>query len=288
MLPQKPQGSDWSRAEVEAIVDDYLHMLTQELSGQQYNKSAHRKALSLRLNGRSDKSIEYKCANISAVMIDLGCPFILGYKPRGNVQSLLYEVVEDRISRHRLFDEAARSAVEQPAVAPLRADFDSVMVDAPALKSRLEEEPVPYRPKFRGTVRDYLDREARNRSLGQAGEGFVLAFERDRLWRLGCSKLSDRVEHVAPTQGDGLGFDVLSFEPDGRERFIEVKTTAFGMQTPFYISRNEVEFSKQNAKQFQLYRLFEFRRAPRMFSLGGSVQDRCRLDPVTYLARVGV
>lgn len=278
---------DWSREEVDAIVDDYLHMLTQELSGQQYSKTAHRKALAQRLRDRSDASIEFKHGNISAVLIDLGCPYIVGYKPRSNVQSLLYDVVEDRLGRNPLFDQAARSAVEQPAVAPLLTDYQSALVDAPGSPLGAELQKGPYRPRFRGVVRDYLDREARNRSLGEAGEGFVVAYERARLWKLGCASLSDRVEHVAATRGDGLGFDVLSFEPDGRERFIEVKTTAFGKQTPFFITRNEVEFSKVYAPQFRLYRLFEFRKTPRMFALEGAVSERCLLDPVTYLARVG-
>lgn len=47
--------------------------------------------------------------------------------------------------------------------------------------------------------RDYLEREARNRSLGLAGELLVM---------------------------DGAGYDILSFDTDGRERFIEVKTRA--------------------------------------------------------------
>jgi len=287
MATASAQGSDWSRAEVEAIVDDHLHMLMQELSGQQYSKTAHRKGLSLRLNGRSDGSIEFKHANISSVLIDLGCPYIVGYKPRSNAQALLFDVVEERIARDQVFDQAARRAVEQPAVAPLYADYGSALVAAPAALPRAETERGAYRPQFRGVVRDYLDREARNRSLGEAGEGFVVAYERARLRKLGCATLGDRVEHVAATRGDGLGFDVLSFEPDGRERFIEVKTTAFGKQTPFYISRNEVEFSKVYAPQFRLYRLFEFRRTPRMFALEGSVSERCLLDPVSFLARAG-
>lgn len=53
------------------------------------------------------------------------------------------------------------------------------------------------------------------------------------------------------------------------------------------LGRNEVEFSKVHAPQFRLYRLFEFRKAPRMFALEGSVSERCLLDPVSYLARVG-
>ncbi len=135
-----------------------------------------------------------------------------------------------------------------------------------------------------GAKRDYLAREARNRSLGDAGEAFVLAFERHRLHVEGKSRLSEKVEQVSKTKGDGLGFDVLSFELDGRERYIEVKTTAFGKETPFFISRNEVEFASSFAGQFHLYRLFEFRRQPRMFDLTGPIADKVRLNPITFLA----
>jgi Domain of unknown function (DUF3883) len=48
---------------------------------------------------------------------------------------------------------------------------------------------------------------------------------------------------------------------------IEVKTTAFGKETPFFITRGEVAFAKEHDDQFQLYRLFDFRREPRMFTL---------------------
>jgi hypothetical protein len=75
---------DWSREEVEAIVADYLQMLTMELAGQSYSKTAHRQQLQSKLNNRSDGSIEFKHGNISAALIDLGFPYIRGYKPRTN------------------------------------------------------------------------------------------------------------------------------------------------------------------------------------------------------------
>jgi hypothetical protein len=280
--------SDWSREEVEAIVADYFHMLTQELSGQTYSKAEHRRALQEKLRNRSEGSVGRKHSNISAVLVELGCPYISGYKPLANYQQLLFEVIEARLVGDRAFDQSALAATELPAATPLQADLSVVVADAPKLVAGIEEKRdtrLRQRGARTGVVRDYLAREARNRSLGSAGEAFIVAYERYRLHSSGASRLSDRVEHVAATKGDGLGFDVLSFELDGAERFIEVKTTAFGRETPFFVSRGELRFSQEAGDQFHLYRLFEFRRSPRFFDLQGSVQANCILDPVSYLAR---
>jgi hypothetical protein len=274
----------WTREEVEATVADYLHMLTQELAGQSYNKTEHRRALQQKLDNRPEGAIERKHQNISAILLELGCPWIAGYKPLSNYQRLLFEIVEQQVAVNPLFDQVALKAADQPAAPPLLSDFKKVLVPSPTVSQRAKQERAPYL-REQGFKRDYLAREARNASLGHAGEEFAVAYERARLRALGKKTLSDRVEHVTLTKSDGLGFDVLSFEETGRERFIEVKTTSFAKETPFFISRNEVEFSKFFAKQFQLYRLFEFRKLPRMFSLTGAISDNCILDPVTYLGR---
>jgi hypothetical protein len=274
----------WSHEEVEATVADYLHMLTLELSGQAYNKTEHRRILQTKLRNRSEGSIERKHQNISAVLIDLGCPYISGYKPLSNYQALLFDVVQERLAQDQLFDRSAISAAEQPAVMPLVPDLN-FLVDPPPSRTEVSEPSAPYFVGTKGIQRDYLAREAQNRSLGAAGEEFVVAYERSRLKTLGSHKLSDKVEQVSRTKGDGLGFDILSFEPDGRERFVEVKTTAFGKETPFFISRNEADFSAAFADQFHLYRVFDFRKQPRMFDLSGRIHDKVRLDPVSYLAR---
>jgi len=109
-------------------------------------------------------------------------------------------------------------------------------------------EPAVYAPRFSPAKRDYFAQEAWNRTLGRAGELFMLDLEARRLHAAGKKTLSSRVEHVAVTQGDGLGYDVLSFEENGSERLIEVKTTAFGELTPFF-SRNELERSKTDAER---------------------------------------
>lgn len=278
------QGESWSPLEVEACVADYLEMLTLELNGQRYSKAGHAKALMQKLDGRSRASIEFKHCNVSSVMLSLGYPYINGYKPRSNYQALLLEIVEEQARHDLALQDAAQAAVLQPALAVAVEAPENVWVPAP--KPRLvREEALPYMPNFSAARRDYLAQESRNRSLGRAGELFVLELEARRLHEAGKKVLSERVEHVATTQGDGLGFDVLSYEENGCERFIEVKTTAFGELTPFYVSRNEIARSEKDANQYRLYRLFDFRKKPRLFNLGGPIAAHCQLDAVSYLAR---
>lgn len=278
-------GEVWSDIEVEAVISDYLHMLLLQESGQRYNKSEHRRQLMSKLSGRSDGSVELKHQNISAVLLELGYPWISGYKPRGNYQRALYEKLVSRLKSDRKIDEVVSSAVEQPAIVPLVSSYESFLVDAPKAE-KVSDSNEEYRVKERhGIRRDYLAVEAHNRSLGSAGEEFVLNYERYRLRQFGKAKLSERVEHISNTKGDGLGFDILSFDIDGTEKYIEVKTTAFGKEAPFYVTRNELSFSKEEPEKFSLYRLFEFRKKPKMFSMVGPISERCLLDPVSYLAR---
>ena len=276
-------SSDWAPEEVAATVAAYLRMLTMELTGQAYNKSEHRRALHQLLPGRSDGAIEFKHCNISAVMIELGFPHIPGYKKRRNFQrQALFEEVTRQIAVRPQLEEAARKAVELPAESPLIERFDAVRVEPPPLELKVRE-PEAYRPSAL-SQRDYLAREARNQSLGLAGEEFVVHYERWRLIQRGHERLADRIEHTSRVRGDGAGYDVLSFEEDGRERFIEVKTTAYEKETPFFISDGELAFANSHELEFRLYRVFEFRRAPRMFELRGRPDRHCRLDPTTYRA----
>jgi Domain of unknown function (DUF3883) len=281
--PMSNQERAWTRHENELIVADYLQMLTKELSGQKYNKAERARALMPLLNNRSKSSIEFKRANISAVMIELGFPSVSGYKPRANFQrDGLVDVVSEQVKHLPMLDKAAELAVDRPADLPESVEFKKLLVDAPKRQSRVEEA----RPGYvrRAVKRDYFERESRNRSLGKAGELFIVQYEQWRLVQLGVGQLADGVRHVAEVDGDGLGYDVLSFEPDGRERFIEVKTTAHDAATPFFVSSNEVAFAKEASDRFRLYRLYHFRTAPKFFELPGAIEQHCHLDPATFRA----
>jgi len=277
----------WAAHELALIVADYLAMLTLELNGQPYKKAERRRRLITQLDRRSESAIEFKHCNISSIMIELGYPYIAGYQPRSNVQGALYDELERQLHRFAALDEAAIAAVQRPVlVQDAEAfDFDEVLKSPPPPRTPHQvQEPSPAYTR-RATRRDYLERETMNRSLGNAGELFALKFEKWRLAKLGFEKLSEKVEHVSATRGDGLGFDILSFEPDGKERFVEVKTTSFGQTTPFFVSANEAAFAREKGNQFRLYRLYDFRKMPRLFELPGAIEKHCRLDPSTYRAQ---
>ena len=114
----------------------------------------------------------------------------------------------------------------------------------------------------------------------------MLNFERARLLSLGKDSLAGRIEHTSRVRGDGEGYDILSFEESGSERLIEVKTTKYGKETPFFVSSNEVAVSESHATEFHLYRLFGFRVAPRLFTVSGALQTTCWLSASSYLANV--
>jgi uncharacterized protein DUF3883 len=277
---------DWSPEEVAATVADYLVMLDHELRREPYNKKDHNRHLQSLLHARSAGAIEFKHANISAVLIELGFPYIDGYKPRANYQQLLKDEVAAQLARDVPLTLVAETIVESPATANLQIDdLSDIIVPAPVRdrdRSRGYERRAPAFVQ-RAPI-SYLERESRNASLGAAGEALALEVEDRRLRSAGHKQLAERIEHVSRSQGDGLGYDILSFETDGRERLIEVKTTSFGAMTPFFASKREVAVSEERAQNFNLYRVFKFSEAPKIFILQGSLRDSCDLDAVQFRA----
>ena len=167
-----------------------------------------------------------------------------------------------------------------------RAEILGVLVPAPQRERKIGSVYEGVGRTMRPRRVNFLAQEAANRDLGSRGEEFVMAFEHARLWKAGARALADRVEHVSRTRGDGLGFDVLSYEKSGKERLIEVKTTRFGLHTPFYASRNEVVVSEERRKEYFVYRLCRFSADRKMFLLNGSIRETCSLEPTQFLASV--
>lgn len=274
-------GQDWSHEEVEATVRDYFEMLRHEASGQPFNKAQHNESLRNKLRARSKGSIEMKHQNISAVLDQIGLPYIRGYKPRSNFQDLLREVVLAHVNQEQPTLQKIVDAIEEQTE-PGNKLYQGVLVEPPVPESM----PTPRRRQRLPRKLDYAARDERNRSLGKSGEAWVVGFEEYRLIEANCGDLASNIDWVSERCGDGTGYDVMSFEEDGISRFIEVKTTNGGSLTPFIVSQNELEFSQETEDAFCLYRVFEFSKSPRLFIVRGALDEILHLEAMDYRGRL--
>lgn len=276
-------GDAWDWLECEAVVSDYFAMMELELKGERYNKSLHRRELQTKLNNRTDGAIEFKHQNISAILIEMGYPYISGYKPAFNYQQQLKDIVFMRLTEDRqLLEKQVDSFIDQEPPLINDLDWSNVVESAP------EKTPLSHQPgtrEFTPRFYNFAEREVNNRRMGERGEEFALQFEKNRLQLLNRDDLAKEVEWISKKKGDGAGYDIRSFNPkNDDELFIEVKTSNCGKYQPFYISENEVAFSKENSTQYSLYRVFNFKRAPKLFILPGDIAHNVHLVVNTYKA----
>lgn len=281
----------WSDAENDHIVADYFDMLSAELAGIRYNKTAHRNALIQKLENRSHGSIEFKHQNISAVMLGLNQPWIEGYKPAKQFQLSLVDAILRRSDTFNDWNKAASNArinSGEPSGVSKKSfrDPGSLYVGpAPTLKNR----PPDIDPKFGSEIaRRYnaAERDEYNRALGEAGEEFTLEFERISLRSVGRSDLATQIQWTSKVSGDGAGYDIYSFNSDGSPRLIEVKTTNGYERAPFHISRNELAVADANRSSWILFRLYDFARQPKAFEIKPPLQRHVELTPTSFLANL--
>lgn len=275
-------GEDWSEREVDVTLAAYFEML--DLEGRQipYNKSERNAELRRLLSGRSKAAVELKHQNISAILNDLGLPFINGYKPRGNAQLLLRKAVQQFVQKRSDVLAKIVDSMEEMKE-PGEAVFRAVVVDPPPVVDVVVVEGRDHRVRIPRKI-DLAARDEGNRRLGRSGEQWVLGYEQHRLIESGSPELFDRVEWISDKFGDGAGYDILSYDDGGGGRYIEVKTTNGPATSSFMLSRNELEFAREVESAFFLYRVFQFRTQPRLFMLQGDPGRHLHLEPMDYRA----
>lgn len=198
-------------------------------------------------------------------------------------QILDWDIPKDVIQRKGLVLQPSSAIVTQPL---------------PAAMGVLEQTPFPDAVAKKGTatatfnarkVADYSGRDAKNRKLGRKGELLVLEHEKRALANSGRHELSEKVLDVAGTEGDGAGYDVLSFTVEGKPKYIEVKTTRGPESTAFYMSSNEVAFAALHADYYYLYRVYEYDDATnsgKFFVNQGHPERSLKLTPAQYRVNV--
>ncbi|MCH7396737.1 DUF3883 domain-containing protein [Belliella sp. DSM 107340] len=139
-------------------------------------------------------------------------------------------------------------------------------------------------PSFKGSTVNYIQNDIENKRTGDAGELWVLNYEKAYLINQGKPNLAKKIRHVSKDVGDGLGYDILSYSLDGSEKYIEVKTTKASFYKTFYVTNNELEWSKRNPDQYYLYRLYEFKDSSsqaKLQMIKGDLSSICQI-PVSF------
>lgn len=123
--------------------------------------------------------------------------------------------------------------------------------------------------------------------LGRLGENFAIRYETNRVLKF-APQDTERIIHLSDEQGDGAGFDIISLNDDGTNRFIEVKTTKGSLDTPFYMTENERAFFDlyKNERNLFIYRVYNFDSIEQSGSIevipANEIFVKYQFDPISY------
>lgn len=134
---------------------------------------------------------------------------------------------------------------------------------------------------FEGHEVDFERKAKEQKELGDAGEELVKLYEIKKLENL---KMLDKAKLVRIAK-PGEGFDVYSFDKNGKEKFIEVKTTSGDWKNRFYLTRHEIKFMRKNTSKYSLYRVYNFdeeNNSGEYFELTGGIEERLIMDPTQF------
>lgn len=133
---------------------------------------------------------------------------------------------------------------------------------------------------------DFEEINRKNKELGELGENFVLNYERKILGET----LGSKVRHVSKDDGDGAGYDILSYNKQGEVRFLEVKTTSGNLNTPFYLSENERLFLEMYENEAEIVRVYNFDKETEIgeiYRVGGNkLMETIDLKPISYSVKI--
>ncbi len=137
---------------------------------------------------------------------------------------------------------------------------------------------------FKGRIVNFLQNNIDNKQIGDLGEFWALKYEIAKLKRAGLYNLIEKIRHTAKDEGDGTGYDIQSFDENGKKIYIEVKTTKGAKNSTFYITRTELERSKIEGNNYYLYRLYNYNEnkdTADILLINGDLTKLCEV-PTTY------
>jgi len=152
-------------------------------------------------------------------------------------------------------------------------------------EEKIQENKVENSIRNNNQSTNYQEKNKKQEKIGRAGEYLVIEYEKDKLKEKGINK---DVEHVAITQKDKAGYDIKSYDENGEEIYIEVKTTKKGINEPFYLTKTELEFCKKHKQKYILYRIYNFKPSKKtgeFYTITGDISEIMNLETEVYIVK---
>lgn len=134
---------------------------------------------------------------------------------------------------------------------------------------------------------DYEKESRKYRKYGDRGEKIVMMAEYDRVMEdlhLTREQAEKKVVQMS-MKSDSYGYDILSVNPDGTSRYIEVKaTTRDEGNVEFYYTENELEKAQEFGKDYYLYIVFNIKsKEPKIWVIPNPfLVKKVNMKPVQY------
>lgn len=123
--------------------------------------------------------------------------------------------------------------------------------------------------------------------IGLAGENWVVDYERRELNQSGHKVLAEKVHRISAINLSA-GYDVLSYEIIGDEKYIEVKTTALS-RSEFFLSAHELDIAKEFKNRYWIYFVSEIYGDPRLIKIhdpADKIGNQLTLTPTNFRVQI--
>ena len=188
----------------------------------------------------------------------------------------------DNISSAITHDKTNLDILDYP-ITESAEEIELNIADSPTITSKSKSNSNKIRTK-EGI--NYSEQQAISQKIGDRGEELVLRNEIEKIKQWGLpDEILSKVRRVS-LESDDYGFDILSFDKDGNERYLEVKTTKTnGKNFSFILTRNEFEHAKTYGSRYSFVIVFDILCNPRIWYMGNPFVEepyKVKIQPFQY------
>lgn len=188
----------------------------------------------------------------------------------------------DNISSAITHDKTNLDILDYP-ITESAEEIELNIADSPTITSKSKSNSNKIRTK-EGI--NYSEQQAISQKIGDRGEELVLRNEIEKIKQWGLpDEILSKVRRVS-LESDDYGFDILSFDKDGNERYLEVKTTKTnGKNFSFILTKNEFEQAKKYGNKYSFVIVFDILNNPHIWYMGNPFVEepyKVKIQPFQY------